>query len=629
MTKAVSALNKCFVLSLLGVFLLGSLNAKAQESKMPKEFRNWVHFEQVVNARTNDTKVFAALSFDGLPKEFDPKSQHVFQLPYIEIPTADLYLKKTTLPASLSSQLFFKKQGKEYMRFFIHPLMEDNYAKEIKDYGLERGKFWATASSSPRSLIVWHEDKPKQVFGQKVSLANKVGSVRRLNALDKLSRAHAVQREFDKIPEGIKSSLSFDFFPEPVVAHTPYHQYGNITRQFPSQLTYSGGNTRMVAGFGLTATDKGDPILLKEIKGSSSGVASTLEEKVFRPLIESYAYLALERGLVGEPHQQNVSFAVDSAGKLQGKIWYRDLDAFKPDMELRAVRGYGATNFLAPERPFKVLKLTKAPEYYSQSYRSHMRNNWIVLIEDMLKKHKSSLSQAKQKEVTALLKSKGLWEEMDRLYLVEARKYLGHDAVKNAFFSSWDDLVSLNSKKLKALFPGKDLTEDSLSTADWDKMLKEIPVYEFIGWKKSGKSFDINILPFDIEKAIASHKASTPLSFPAMKLKPEELKAEFKRLQFNFRASTRMKLPNNLSYEAIPGGILAYKPNNKLFGMALMEPEDAFSNGNDMYREAAKKYPRKPPNKTLFSKFWKQSKTAQTTSAKTQSCLRSIITLWK
>ncbi len=619
--------NFHFLLMLLATVSVLPPSSFAQESKVPKAFRNWVHYEQVVNARENDTKVFAALSFEGFPEEYDPKSQTVFQLPYIEIPTKDLYIQKTSLPAGLQSQLFFTKDGQEHMRFFIHPLMEENYAKEIKDYGLKKDKFWATPSSSPRSLIVWNEDAPTQVFGQKVSLANKVGTVRRLNALDKLSRAHAIQREFQSIPSSIKKQLQFDFFPEPVVAHTPYHQYGNITREFPSELSYANGKTKLVAGFGLTASDGGDPILLNEIKKTSGSVAAMIEDKVFAPLVNSYAYLAFNKGLVGEPHQQNVSFAVDASGRLKGGIWYRDLDAFKPDMELRAVNGYGATNFVAPERPFKVLKLSTAPEYYAQSFRSHMRNNWVVLVERMLSDHKGKLSKEKAKEVDEMLKSKALWEQMDRLYLVNARKYLRHDALKEAFFTPWDELVRMHADRLERLFPRKDLLVDSLSADEWDKLLREIPVYEFVGWTKSGDHFDINVLPYDIQKTVAHYKATTAIEFPKLDLSQADLKAEFERLQFNFRASTRKKLPTKLTFEAIPGGILAYLPNNKLFGTALLEPEDSFSNGKNFYANVPKTYPRKKPNPTLFTKLWSRGNLAEKEALSELSCLKNILAL--
>lgn len=609
-------------ISILSFLTLGfMLTAFAQESEMPRQIRNWVHYEQVVNDRANDPRVFAQLNFSELPEQYDPKNQRVFDMPFMEIPTSELFLREKDVPESGKKILFFKKDGVDYFRFFIHPLMEENYAKEIKQYGLQRGKYLATTSSSPRSLIVWDKADPSLYIGQKVSLATKIG-VKRLNGKDKLERAFAMNDDLSKIPANIKKSLGFDFFEEPIVAHTNAHQYGNITRILPDDLVDGNGRAIWISGFSLAAepNDGGLPMLVKMLINEGGNIEEALEKRLYGPLIKQYAFLAFERGLIGEPHQQNVKFH----RSLNGETRIADLDAFKPDLELRAQKGLSVESFLGPERPYKVLKLNKAPEYFAQSYRSHVRNNWVYLVEQMLEKHKDKFPPSMKSEISEILKGGKLWDLSDRIYLREARRYLSDESLKKAFFTPWSELVKIHQASLEKLFPGKDLLNETLSADDWDNILRAIPVYEFAGWSKTLNGFDQNILPFSPQQMVEAYQASNFMKHNFTQL---QLMKEFERLQFNYRASTRKKLPGSLRFEVTPGAIIAFNSKGQHFGTALMEPEDAFSNGNNMYANTP--YPRRKPNPALFKKLWHSFRSAEKNATPASTCHKAFSALFQ
>lgn len=90
--------------------------------------------------------------------KFRPEAQQVFDLPYIPIPASKMKFKyqDSAMSAEMKRDDRFNKGGQEMIRFFFHPLYAEKYKELIETYGARYGEYWATPTSSPRSLVVWH-----------------------------------------------------------------------------------------------------------------------------------------------------------------------------------------------------------------------------------------------------------------------------------------------------------------------------------------------------------------------------------------------------------------------------------------------------------------------------------------
>ncbi|MEK7357376.1 MAG: IucA/IucC family C-terminal-domain containing protein, partial [Bdellovibrionota bacterium] len=398
-------------------------------NEIPTQIAEWIYFEQLVNLRFTGT-IFAPLDHSGLDPRFDPFNRPVIQMGYLEIPVekASFRIDKSLLPESARRVLFFKRGGVEYIRHFVHPLMENKYADEAKLYGetyvdskgktksrLKYGEFGATLSSSMRSWVIWSLKNPTDFIGEKTSIAVVVGMDRK-NDVDKLERANAITQVTKEIPAKDKKTYGFDMLVEPVTQNTATTKggkhYGNITRVFPT-MAHANGKPRFIPGFSLTSPDPkgGLPLLVQMIEASGLPAEEYIAKNIIEPLVRSYAYLTFQHGIVGEPHQQNVLFELNEKGQLTGRVLYRDLDAFKPDIELRHLRNLSDEPFLGAKRPFKLLKMGKAEHDYRRSYMSYVKGAWAESMENMIAQFKN--------QVPALASATELPELFDKTLLTE------------------------------------------------------------------------------------------------------------------------------------------------------------------------------------------------------------------
>jgi hypothetical protein len=397
---------------------------------IPEGAARWLAtHEQVYNERIQDDDVFAPIELGDLPAKYDSNNRPVFELGYIEIPKGEALGKTAHLSPTLENgMVVHHEDGSIFYRLFIHPDMEGEYADEIKKYGgLKKGEFLATPTASPRSLLVWWKDHPeKGFFGQKVSLNRTIGGSVRLNNAQKLERSFMSNALMGTIPDKTKKDYGFDFLHEPMTVQAPSKRYGNISRDF-SDFEYPGGKPRYVPGLALgTQGPNGEPsILLEQIKKSGLPPEVFLQEKVLKPLIRVYTYLATEEGLVGEFHQQNVLFELDKDGNLTGNLLLRDLDSLNPDVELRNVRGKSNDPIETSGVSHKLLKLDWGPQNYTTGYDDYIRNDWCTYLDHML-------SQSELPGAPDLVRKHTLWKISDRLMASELEKHVGSDLVSEA-----------------------------------------------------------------------------------------------------------------------------------------------------------------------------------------------------
>jgi hypothetical protein len=515
-----------------------------------------------------------------------------------------------------------------HLRYFIHPDMEEHLAEVIKKYGplIKDGGYKAMPTSSPRSLAIWDVRKPELVFGMKVSLNRKIGNVRRVNAWDKLTRSHAVNNVMAAISASDLIERQFSFMPESAQIETPGVEYGNILRELPMG---KGATDRIyLAGFSLASKGpEGEaPVLMHLIKNSGEEVQSFISEKILTPLVRSYAYLVWRQGLLGEPHQQNLLFELQMKKKdlpisldspapndplaqvgakalLTGKVIYRDMDAFRPDPELRMLVGEDMAPFLHEQNPSKHLKLNQAMNFIDISYSQYLRNDWCFLIETSLRRHAAKLGiQLSGFQFTKI------WEEMDRLLLLESINLLG---IRDSLGLYFDKFVNSNLERLKMEFKSYDWThpeEIILSKRDAEQLTKMFSLRElFPGYippaTKKGSQIPLQEIIDNLKRKkimSAIEESLTTSNEQAL------LRREFERLVFNRRATTEKTPGENAKFIYSTGAIAAYSKSGILIGVAFMEPKSAMS--KNFYENIP--YPRKQPSHD-FKAVWRLTPTVK------------------
>jgi IucA / IucC family len=292
-------------------------HARRKAPRPPARVRRWLRLEQTANPRSRDPKRFAPISLSALPERARPENQPVWRLPYFEAPLGRVRVHGSARPRAL-----FTRGG---VRVFFHPLMAEQYALDVLEYGAGRETFWATPTASPRSVVVWND---RQLFGLKLSLDVELLGLTRLVEDSKLTRAVAVS----KVLRGVR------VLREPVSVATEDKKFGFIYRALPPDV----GQLR--PGFSLRLSYR------------------LLDEKVFPALVDAFARLAFGQGLIGDLHQQNVLFTP------RYELVLRDLDSFKTDPELRAKRG------LATPEGMKL-----DPRAYHRAWADELRAEWMHL----------------------------------------------------------------------------------------------------------------------------------------------------------------------------------------------------------------------------------------------------------
>jgi len=630
---------------------------------IPNNISPWIYLEQVVNNRNMGSN-FQILPLDhsNLDARFDPMNRPVIKMGYLEIPVDESNSKVDNdgLSKRAKRVYFFKRGGKLYERMFIHPLMEHKYQAEIKQWGVpykddkgvtryrvHYGDFAATLTASLRSWVTWNIKNPEEWAGPKTSLAVTVQTDRK-NDLDKLERAYAVSLIVRGIDPKILEKLGVDFLLEPMVQNTfnikDGKSYGNINRDYGDrEMVHPNGKARYAPGFAITsAGPNGEaPLLIKMIEQSGMTAENFIYEKMMGPLARINAYLTYQLGLIGELHQQNVLFELDEKGMLTGRVLIRDLDAFKPDLRMRIIRGLSAEEFLHAKRPYKLLKMGKAANYYRVSYDEYIKSNWLENIQGALERHgqhllkESSAGRRRNQQTPIANVMHQLSERVDKAMILDMIAALGPEAVFNS--ANMEALDTFNREEFKkAENLGHDETKLEQAKAEVRSPSLEAFVDQNI--KKLAKILpDVNweVRPIKISKAQARvivenfevgeifmrlDQFNTPMrtmfdatvmvqSFKAQSpIKPQEgvsqsvLATEYQRLVFNYRHSSVVAVPKNGFYVLGKGIITAVDAKGQPIGHVFLEPREILEGGNEYYEGS--KYPRVEPNRAMLEMLY-------------------------
>ncbi len=588
---------------------------KITEDDIPQNAANWMHRERHLNERKNDTSAFSPLDMENeLPREYDPKYGAIFEIGYLDIPINEAeYLEGLEMSQKTRSFFIVETKNKKYVRYFIHPDMEEHNGikKAIKEYGLPgadgkkylgKGGYIAAPTSSPRSLLVWHRNRPSEFYGVKVSMSRKIGGTSRLNDYDKLTRSHAVSNTFSIIPKNILEEYNFGYFPEVFQVVSPGNKFGNIVRQFGDKFK----DKDQVPGFSLTAPGKDgdDPILYKVLKKRVKNSYDIVVEEFLRPLIRSYTYQVWVEGLLGEQHQQNVTFEQNKNGTFQVKVNIKDMDAFRIDPEMRALNYLSLSPFQdEPSKPQAFFKFGKSIadggndqfHFIVTSYNNYIRNNWAFLYQEFFKKYGKRLGISYAKDLD---NGKRIWRDIDRLFFQESLNFMEPEilfgqlnphtiynlAKKQSFFTS-----ALKRKAKKAM-NGELEEEFKLTKKEALSLLETYSVAEILNFAESDHKYPIFIASDIYER----FKVDRRKKYKRINIDQTLLREEYKRLIDNYRAlKKKSSIVNSkdLEYVLADGAILVYK-DEKIYDVALFEPDNAKL--EKYYKDALSKgHPRK------------------------------------
>ena len=99
----------------------GGRTHRLESSPVPEGLRAWLFEEQKVNDRFSMNVRITSWG-DTLAKELDPKNSPVYWLRHLEIPVEEMRVfQAVNVAPETSSRLLFQRDGKTYVRYFLHP----------------------------------------------------------------------------------------------------------------------------------------------------------------------------------------------------------------------------------------------------------------------------------------------------------------------------------------------------------------------------------------------------------------------------------------------------------------------------------------------------------------------------
>jgi hypothetical protein len=312
------------------------------------------------NSRYQDPNEFDGDIEMSILGPYDPINAKVFYVPYIPIPADQFseYLVAEKMPPELKRVVFFKYQGKDYARYFIHPSKTYAYEDLINKYGIVRDEFVGFPGASPRSLYVWDPaDETVQPFVAKVSLHYIIDGNLRTNPPPKAARSFFVNSLFESIPQDVKDEYGFDYVPEVAQLLPKGKATATIYRVIPPEFLDT--SRTFVMGYYMSSVAPGseaDPQLVSMLSGVRD--KPTAAPEILRPFLRSHAYLQFVERMEGEPHEQNEIFEM-VGGKIR-KTYYKDLDSFRVDIEARIRQGLPVDSLSKIFKPLIHAKFSKA-----------------------------------------------------------------------------------------------------------------------------------------------------------------------------------------------------------------------------------------------------------------------------
>jgi len=355
------------------------------EAASAQEFPN-LSTQKFINYEVlNDYKPKTTVS-----KDYQPGKKRIFPLQYVDIPTSELNITDSRSGSeAVRKQVLIQKDGRQYFRFFIHPDSEHLYQSLIQRYRWS-GFYWASATSSTRSVVAWNPKAQEPPLYLKLSLAQIQDGLGRIIPDWEVRRSVGITAMIQQTPLKIWEKHGATVLPEYLGAtikrkenlgfvvdknQGEVFEHGLIARE--ADFLSQAGKYEIMPLFGLFTKRNGRPPLIISLwaKSGESNFYKFIENFLFKSFLEKNAYLFFHQGIVPEIHGQNVLIAYDPKAQQIAHYYHRDVGSMNVDLRLRYIHGLSIEPLRSENAAFDF-KFARATEKYESVHLDYL-NDWI------------------------------------------------------------------------------------------------------------------------------------------------------------------------------------------------------------------------------------------------------------
>lgn len=348
-----------------------------------------------------------------------PENQAVFRLPFVELPIDQLQHFEKDLSLQPAIQSLLIDSHNMTLKIFVHPASQDDF-KDVQT----NSDFFATTTSSYRTLLVWHKDRPQTPFMVKVSLNKEV-----MTGMNRQLSASEVRRSLvhQRILREAKLESS-QFFEETLGAVGPlvpgFLTPSMIVRQFPQGML-TGSKIWISVGSLLAPSltrennfDFRSSLLIQALLRSKLSTEDFVRRYFMVNYLKMVDEAAFDLGINFESHAQNLGLEFTEDGTINNGFILRDFGGMTVNPLVMFRR---ANKFNSPYRHLQfpnyvnTLKLKHSIADYVSSYFTFYRPQvFHPLLQQLMK-------------VDLLFQDKAprLVQELDSLYLKRLEKHFG------------------------------------------------------------------------------------------------------------------------------------------------------------------------------------------------------------
>ena len=340
----------------------------AEMQGLPAGVLKWYITETDYLSRAVDTYKIVSPENNSQDEFYKPERKKVFDVVAVWIPEKELRTYTSPSGEKLRSIFFRNRNGQSEFLFLIHPESKSFYKKFLNPT-FQVETFQAAATSSSRSLLIWRPGHENQPFIAKLSLNKEIAGV--LRNLKGSETAMSV---------GVSSTLegstnfpkNFLYMKESLSAIPKGMEKGGmIVREFPQEMLND--SSYFVPLFALYGNKK-PGYLLRLLQNSKDSTEETLRKMILRPFAEVWLDLAMNHGILSEPHAQNVLIEINNDGTT-GRFLFRDFGGFSIDFDYRRSRNL----FVPSNLPTFTGSIQK--DYYVERFAPHIRESLAIYFE--------------------------------------------------------------------------------------------------------------------------------------------------------------------------------------------------------------------------------------------------------
>lgn len=309
--------------------------SKISEFELPLGVEKLIYAEQILISRDLDETIITSPKLNHQDEFYTPEQRNVFALKtyWINEEYLDAF-KDSGLNPELEKLMHRTQDGVDQWRLIVHPESEEFYSELLKT-GTRAKDWYATSTSSSRTLVVWPPTRPDLVFFGKLSLNKEIGGVVRTIPAGEVARSLGTTATLNSIASELPKN--FNYLPESIgLMPKNFERGGMIIREIPENI--KNGQDSFVPLFSLYAKCKScrkNPLLMDMINKSDMGPEAFVRNKIISPFLDQWLELAIKEGISMEPHAQNVLIGISDSGELNGKFLHRDFGGFNIDLDFR------------------------------------------------------------------------------------------------------------------------------------------------------------------------------------------------------------------------------------------------------------------------------------------------------